>query len=134
MWLDKLKEIIKLMKLQEKDVAAVAGMSASGMHDALKTGSIKFHCMIKILNYYNINYYELIEEEFSTVSEKINNYETTYKGNTEITKIIKALKESYEDRIKKSEEYNVHLRGQVLFLQQIISKNIGLEGSVSHTG
>lgn len=134
MWVDKFKEIITLKKIKLDDIASSIGMSRTGFRQGLDAGSLRFDTMSKILSYYNINYYELVEEDYSIVSEKIGYYENSNKSKQDFTKIIQTLKENYEDRIKKADEHNELLKGQILFLQQLISKNIGLGETQSHVG
>jgi hypothetical protein len=134
MWLDKFKEIIKLRGYKMDDMAEVAEMSRTGFRQGFSGGTLRFDVMVKLMKYYDINYYELTEDTIGLVNEKTSLYENSKKKHHEINIILENLRKTYEDRIKKCEEYNEHLKGQVLFMQQIISKNIGLGETTSHTG
>ncbi len=134
MWLDKLKKIIKLKGYKLDDMAVVAEMSRTGFRQGFSGGTLRFDVMVKLMKYYNINYYELTEDEKENICEKSSLYENSNKKHNEINILLENLRKSYEDRIKKCEEYNEYLKGQVLFMQQIISKNNGLGETTSHTG
>ncbi len=134
MWLDKLKEITKLKKIKLDEMAEISGMSRTGFRQGYAAGSLRFDVMIKILKHYIINYYELIEEENMNESNSFDLNENSNKRDKDINKLIEKLKESYEDRIKKCDEYNETLKSQIMFLQQVLSKNIGLGEVTSHTG
>jgi len=131
MWLQKLDEIIHNKRLRKDDIAIVGEMSRNGFRQALDSGSLRFDVMIKILKYYNIDYYELVEEEYSTVNEIQEKYQISHKKNEDVTKLLELLKQNYENTIRQYSEHNEILKGQISFLQQIISKNQGLEGITS---
>lgn len=126
MWLDNFKNIIKIRGIKINEMAEISGMSPTGFRQGYNAGTLRFDVMMKLLQYYKINYYSIIDEEYYYVNETQENYEKSLKKDPEKSIILEALKKNYEDRIKKCEEYNEHLLEQINFLQQIIAKNFGL--------
>ncbi|MFZ4413627.1 MAG: hypothetical protein ACOYOV_11125 [Bacteroidales bacterium] len=132
MWLKKLDEIFHIKRLRKDDIAIVGEMSRNGFRQALESGSLRFDVMIRILKHYNIDYYELVEEEYQSADEFKGKYQISHKDNEDVNKLLELLKQNYENTIKQYIEHNEILKGQIQFLQQVISKNQGLEGITSH--
>ncbi|MFZ4402202.1 MAG: hypothetical protein ACOYO1_19380 [Bacteroidales bacterium] len=131
MWLDKFKYLIHLKEIKKEDLAEITEMSRTGIYQALESGSFKFEAMIKILNHYDIDYYDLVEEEYSVGKENTKKYENSNKNNSELDKITKKYINSLEEEIKKADKINDDLSEQNKFLQKIISGNIKSSEKIS---
>ncbi len=131
MWLKILEETLHNKRLSKEDVAVIGEMSRTGFYDAMKKGSLRFDVVMRILKHYDIDYYDIVKEEYSTIGGTNGKYENPNKANNDITKLLEQLRLNYEDKINLANEHNETLKSQIAFLQQIISKNIGLGETTS---